>query len=186
MSSTLSEAQRGEVQNLIDELIEDAKRTALKYKIEQLTGTVLGELHNRGVDTDPEDIDMEEIARECVLGAMVGDEMSAESFEISVGGRNNHGHSTEVRMDTDGKPRTYTEEVPIEGGDDPETIEVERVEPTGDPRLNGDLNSFEIARAFREGLTPATIRGKHRTNDDGTSEESDSEDVSEAGQPWYQ
>ncbi|USZ69408.1 hypothetical protein NGM10_06645 [Halorussus salilacus] len=186
MSERLSKAQREKVQELIDERVEDIRRAALKLKIEQLTGEVLGELHNRGVDTDPEGIDMVEIARECVLDVMFGDETSAETIEIPVGGRHNHGHTTEVTLETEDAPETYLEEVPIEDGEDPETVEVERVEPSGDPRLNGELSSSEITRAFQEGLTPEMILGDRHTNDEDTSEEPNPEDVPRAGLPWYQ
>jgi len=172
-------------------LIKQELRKELESKISESVEKCLVQLEEYGIYHEQEDIDVRGIVREQVIRNLFGVDESEEVAEISVAGRSNRNLSMEVKMDTGASPKTYTEEVPIEGGDveDPETVEVERIERPADPRLNSDLDSYEISRAFKEGLTPDMIHGEHRVNDDSASDqedEYDSEDVPAAGLPWYQ
>lgn len=193
MPDGLSKAQKEAAKREIDKQVEEIKQATWKQLDSEIAGLVeevLIELQDRGVDIHQEDVDIVGIVLENVIEAMFGTASSHETVEIAVGGRANSGLSNEMVIESDSDdPNTYTEEVPIEAGDDPETVEVERADPGTDPRLNSDLSDIEISRAFREGLTPEMLRERYRTNGDETPEQGDeyeTDDIPEAGLPWFQ
>jgi|GEM_PF-3267528 len=66
------------------------------------------------------------------------EEVETTNVEVPAGGRTNwesrqggEGRTNTVEVQRDLSPETHTEEVPIEGGDDPETITVEKEAPSG-------------------------------------------------------
>ncbi|WP_158055323.1 hypothetical protein [Halorussus halophilus] len=200
MAQELTEEQKAAVREQVQEHVQkekeavvqavrEHKKEQLPSRISTLLEDVLIGLNERGIDIHQEEVDVVEIARDTVMEAVLGSEFQEETPDTPVSSRDNRDIATEDASDTKLEPETYTEEIPLERGEDPETVEIERVEPPTDPRLNADLNASEISWAYKEGVLPDRILGKPRTNEDDTStseEESDPEDVPRAGLPWYQ
>lgn len=178
----------GEVKEIVEKEIEERNEElaeALKqvvrgerqHQVAELVQRVIHRLADRGIDPGRTNVNVKEIAKKEVIAALSGsDPDSSKTVEVPTGGRHNRDESTEISVSQESKAKTVTEEVPLEAGEDPETIEVERTVPGSDPRFN--QSPMEVSRSYREGLS---VEDEIRLNEPAERKEYNPEDVPVAG-----
>jgi len=179
---------KGEVKDIVEdqiekrneelaEAIEQVVRGERQHQVAELVRRVIHKLGDRGIDPGRTNVNVKEIARNEVIAALSdSDPDSSKTVEVPTAGRHNRDESTEITVSQESTAKTVTEEVPIEGGEDPDTIEVERTVPGANPRYN--QSPAEVARSFREGMS---VKEQIRLTEPPECKEYNPEDVPIAG-----
>lgn len=175
IAKEIKPAVRDAVQRHVEEQLED--------KIDSLVQEVLSELDDQGSEAARSNIDITRMVTREVVRAHCDESYEVRSNDtirvnVPVAGR--RGDVSEVEFDnSSSSEKTVTKEVPIEGGDDPEMIEIEVSEPTGVSAIERRMNSG-FPWVFEGGITvEERVNAMQDTEID--DEEVDPSDVPVAG-----